>query len=295
MYPNEILPGIDLYTIFLCIAVVAAIVVYRLLADKMNIEARLQNLCIFTAVAAVVGGYASAVVFQAFYNIKKDGGFVINAQTGATFYGGLIGGAGIFLLIYFIAGGKMFPEKTHLKRFFNIADIAACSITAAHAIGRIGCLMAGCCHGMKTDAWFGIRMQHLGYKVIPTQLFEAVFLALLLVYLLARIKDKQTYCLQIYMGVYGIWRFIVEFLRGDYRGTTIVSTLTPSQLTAIIMVFAAVLLIFAQKRLQSASSKASADPTFVGNDDGYEYDEEYDYDYGEKSEDKTEDQSEKQD
>ena len=35
---------------------------------------------------------------------------------------------------------------------------------------------------------------------------------------------------------YGVWRFFIEYLRDDYRGTTLVSALTPSQLTAVIMV-----------------------------------------------------------
>ena len=96
MYPKEILPGIDLYLICMCLAVMAAIIVYRIIADKIKIEAKLQNLCIFTAVGAIIFGYFSAVLFQAFYNIKENGGeFIINSQTGATFYGGLIGGASL--------------------------------------------------------------------------------------------------------------------------------------------------------------------------------------------------------
>ena len=87
MYPYEILPGIDLYTICLCLAAISAIVIYRIMADKLKIGAKLQNLCIFTAFGAIVAGYFSAIAFQAFYNIERDGKFVINAGTGATFFG----------------------------------------------------------------------------------------------------------------------------------------------------------------------------------------------------------------
>ena len=102
---------------------------------------------------------------------------------------------------------------------------------------------------MRTDKWFGIYMMDLGYKVVPIQLFEAIFLALLCVSFLLIIKSGRTYCLQIYMIFYGAWRFAMEYLRDDYRGTTIVSFLTPSQLTAVLMILGGVALIFVQRRL----------------------------------------------
>ena len=102
MYPNELFFGIDLYTVFLAIAILSALVIFRIFADKLKLSADLQNLCIIGAGVAVVFGYFSAVLFQAFYNIRKNDGFVLNSQTGATFYGGLVGGAAMFLLIYFV-------------------------------------------------------------------------------------------------------------------------------------------------------------------------------------------------
>ena len=175
----------------------------------------------------------------------------------------------------------MFKDtQEHKARFFDIADIASCSITVAHAIGRIGCLMAGCCHGRLTDAWFGINMvmDNQPVKVVPTQLFEAIFLFALFAYLFMRIKDKQTYCLQVYMCMYGVWRFIIEYLRADYRGTTIIDILTPSQLTAIIMIIAGFLLILFQKNIQS-NVVADVEEATAGVESKATDDDEYDYDY----------------
>ena len=57
-------------------------------------------------------GYGSAVVFQqALYNMEQDGGFHITKSTGQTFYGGLIGGAVAFLLIYFGVGYPPVPGQ----------------------------------------------------------------------------------------------------------------------------------------------------------------------------------------
>jgi len=261
MFPKELIPGtgIDLYVICICIAAIAAIVSFRILADRRGLGAELQNLCLFIGAASIIVGYLSAVLFQAFYNIETVGKFEITATTGATFYGGLIGGAGFFLVLYFLLGHfRFFETGEHKTGFFTMADCACCSIVLAHGIGRLGCLFAGCCHGARTEAWFGITMQHLGYKVIPTQLFESIFLLLLFAFLLLRVLDKQTYCLPIYMVCYGIWRFLVEYLRDDYRGTTFVSFLTPSQLTAILMVVAGVLLfVFQRSMIHRAAQKES--------------------------------------
>ena len=111
MYPYDLLPGIDLYTIALALAIISALVVFRIFADRAKIVARLQNLCIISAAVAIIFGYLSAVFFQALYNIEKYGEFRIDSQTGATFYGGLIGGAAVFLLIYFVVGSRIFEES----------------------------------------------------------------------------------------------------------------------------------------------------------------------------------------
>lgn len=261
MYPNEILPGIDLYVIMLCVAAVSAIVTYRLLADRRGLRAKLQNLCLFDAVASIVGGYYFAVLFQAVYNIEKNGGFKLDASTGATFYGGLIGGATLFLSIYFIAGRIMFGKGgEHVKEFFTITNIGAACVVIAHGFGRLGCLFAGCCHGAVTDAWYGIYMRGIGQKVVPVQLFEALFLFGLFALFLVRILKNKNYNLPIYMCAYGIWRFFIEYARTDYRGSTFISFLTPSQLTAILMVVGSVAVLLLEYFVRKkADEKQSAE------------------------------------
>ena len=249
MFPYDILPGIDLYVIFLSLAAFSAIISFGRLADKAGIERSIQNLSIFTAIAAIILGYGSAVAFQALYNIARDGKFVIDNNTGATFYGGLIGGAASFIIIYFVWGYFRFDNNIYKKRFLPITEVAVASITVAHSLGRIGCLMAGCCHGKATSAWFGIKMVGLGYKVVPIQLFEAIFLIILFALFVYRIYNDQKCNLPIYMMMYGAWRFIIEYARDDYRGSTFISFLTPSQLTATIMIIAGIMLYFVMRRI----------------------------------------------
>ena len=246
MFPYEILPGtgIDLYVIFLALGVIAAIVTFSKLSEKLNFEARVHNFVLYTTIASVVLGYGSAVLFQAFYNIAEIGRFEINQSTGATFYGGLIGGASVFLAIYFGIGHFLFTDKANVKRFLDLANCAAPAIAIAHSLGRLGCLSAGCCHGSVTDKWYGIYMVALGSKVVPIQLFESLFLMGLFAFFVYRVIKGKNYNLPLYMIIYGVWRFFIEYLRTDYRGTTFVSTLTPSQLTAVFMIVGGVALAF---------------------------------------------------
>lgn len=237
MYPYDIFAGMDLYGIFLCIAAISALVSFRICADHLHLKAKLQNFCMATGLAAIVVGYFSAVLFQALYNIEKYGEFRIDTSTGATFYGGLIGGAAAFLVIYFLVGYFYFGEKRdHTKNFWHVADIGAISIAVAHGFGRIGCLMAGCCHGKVTDKWYGIYMVAAKAKVVPIQLFEAIVLFAIAAFCAYRLWQGHRDNLPLYMVVYGLWRFFIEYARTDYRGTTLVAFLTPSQLTAIFMI-----------------------------------------------------------
>lgn len=247
MYPNEIFLGLDLYSIFLCVGIFVCILAFGWLADRLYLSARLQKFCFICALFAIPLGYGSAVLFQAFYNFLDGDAFKISLNTGATFYGGLIGGAAVFLLIYFVAGYFMFSDGYHRRSFFGVTNCAAASIAVAHACGRLGCLMAGCCHGSLTDKWFGIYMHgNEGYaRYVPIQLFEALFLFLMFALFVLFVLKKKNCILPLYMIGYGAWRFFIEYARADERGQTVVSFLSPSQLIAVLMIIGGVaLLIF---------------------------------------------------
>ncbi len=249
MYPYKIITfpdgtGVTLYELFILIGVIGALVMFRILADRRQMPAKMQNLILLGAVAAFVIGYLSAVLFQAVYNALETGKFVIDGGTGATFYGGFIGGAISMLLIYFIGMRILYKEFTTAVRWLpTFANIAAVCIPLAHGFGRLGCLTAGCCHGKFTDAWYGITQWvelssgHYGWaKVVPIQLFEALFLFALAAALFVLVWKKKGFGLSCYFIGYGIWRFIIEFFRTDDRGASFIPGLTPSQVTALLLI-----------------------------------------------------------
>ena len=113
--------------------------------------------------------------------------------------------------------------------------IAPICITIAHGIGRIGCFLAGCCYGVQTDSWIGIDFPNDGLgKVVPTQLIEAIFLFLLTgILVILLLVKKFRYNFLVYLGAYSVFRFILEFFRGDERGVAF--ALSPSQVWCILI------------------------------------------------------------
>ena len=219
---------------------------------KCGYSSTASDTIIIIGILAILIGLLSAVLFQAFYDYlaNPSAGFKLNG--GMTFLGGLIGGIVSFIGIYFIF---VYGINPHLKdgNFFKanmnkgiwfLVRIAPISITIAHAFGRIGCLFAGCCHGHVTTEWYGIWNASVNAKTVPIPLYESIFLFTLsavMIVLLFKFHSKDT--MAIYLVSYGIWRFIIEFFRDDYRGDFIPG-LSPSQFWSIIMVIAGVAVFF---------------------------------------------------
>ena len=246
MYPYDLIFGLGLYELLAAGGIFCAMVMFRHLSEQRGLSVRLHNFVLADAVLTVVGGYFSAVFLQACYNFLADGTFRLNADTGSTFLGGLLGGILLFLTVYFAAGHFYFPDGQHLRSFPLVADLFAVCLPAAHGFGRLGCLMAGCCHGHPAE--WGLYHANLGERVIPVQLFEALFLAGLCAFLWHSTAKRRGTGLALYLCGYGVWRFFAEFLRADDRGATLVEFLSPSQLTSVLLIAAGLVILFIRKR-----------------------------------------------
>ena len=172
---------------------------------------------------------------------------VIDIGTGLTFLGGLIGGVAAFLVIYF------WKRKYFKSKIMDILSIAPCCITVAHAFGRLGCFCAGCCYGIESGTWLDMSFpiwsdswEIIGYhKHLPTQLYESIFLFIIFgVMSFMLLKKDFKYNMPVYLVSYGVWRFLIEFIRGDERGSFI-GNISPSQFWSIIMALIGIGLIFA--------------------------------------------------
>lgn len=253
MYPNELFNifglSIDLYLICFLVGVIACLVFTILAMKKTGYSSTARDTIIMIGIFAIIIGLLSASLFQAIYNLAAGKGFTFE---GMTFIGGLIGGVISFVGIYFLYVYVINPrlkEKSFFKADMNkgiwyLLRIAPISITIAHGFGRIGCLFAGCCHGKVTDEWYGIWNAEVGAKTVPIPLYEAVFLfvlSALMIILLFRLDFK--YNMTLYLISYGIWRFVIEYFRADYRGDFIPG-LSPSQFWSIVMVIGGIAIFF---------------------------------------------------
>jgi len=137
-------------------------------------------------------------------------------------------------------------------------DIVGASGTLVHGFGKIGCLLAGCCHGKICDPKWGIVYNHpkthadpAGVPLYPTQVLDAaLILGLFLV--IARLHNNKRFDGQLfllYAIVYAIGRFITEFLRGDEeRGFLFGGLLSYSQLIAILVLGVSLFFYFRLRR-----------------------------------------------
>ena len=165
---------------------------------------------------------------------------------GLVFYGGLIG-ASLAGIIYLRA--KKLP-------LWKLADILAPSIALGHAIGRIGCLMNGCCYGRACELPWAIRFpaDHETHHapVHPTQIYESLLnfaLYAALAWLFRRKKfDGQVFA--AYLVCYALLRACVESFRGDYPVYYLGGMVTPAQLVSVGILAVGLLLFWKLPRRQ---------------------------------------------
>ena len=165
-------------------------------------------------------------------------------EGGLVFYGGWFGGM-VALLLF--ARAKKEP-------LLPLADFTISAIPLAHAVGRVGCFLNGCCYGCPTDVRWGVFLE--GAVRHPTQLYEALLNLAVYALMWTAITRKPRHgtLVALYLVSYPVGRFIIEFFRGDPRIRF--TGLTLAQLTSLAMITAGVAL---WTRLRRNPSPAAAE------------------------------------
>ena len=202
------------------------------------------NLVIGIIIASVVGGKA----FLYFENpsMFNQNPMALISNSGFVFFGSLIFSLGV---VYF------FIRKYKLA-VWPFLDIIAITTLIVHFFGRIGCFLAGCCHGLPHDGVFSVvfvnsqcAAEPLNTPLYPTQLFSAFMLLSILLVLLV-IKKVQRFDGQLfllYLMLYAIGRSIIEEFRGDEeRGFVFDGFLSHSQVIALLLFIAALFFYFSK-------------------------------------------------
>lgn len=237
-----------MYSMMVALGILAFFIAYYVIVERVEKVDRFNSnrLLFVSALGVVVLGVSAFILNSLFHTIEK-GEITIG---GITWLGGV---AGAFPFMIF-AIHKFVPcAKGNAVEYFSML---VPGLVLGHAFGRIGCFCAGCCFGARTDGPFGISfpagseaaklypggLNGTSLPVYPTQLFEAGFELVLAIVLFVFYKKLKKHNVEIYLIAYGIFRFLMEFLRGDDRGATKI-WFTPSQLICVLMLIAATLLI----------------------------------------------------
>ncbi len=137
--------------------------------------------------------------------------------------------------------------KRHNLPLWKYVDIFTPAIPLGHFIGRMGCFMAGCCHGREAPAgsWYSVIFPNDphsfapgGVPLYPTQLMDglgelAIFVALLL---FRKHKSFNGQLMAIYMFSYAVVRFIVELFRQSDNRTLLFGWFSMAQLVSVLMI-----------------------------------------------------------
>ena len=163
-------------------------------------------------------------------------------QGGLVFSGGLIA----------VAAAMTWYLRRHHLSFWATGDLWAPALALGQGIGRLGCLMAGCCYGRPTDLPWGIIFSHphslapQNIPLHPTQLYSslglfAIFFSLLFLHHKRRFQGQVFVW---YLILHSTFRLFVERLRGDERGLVPGTEMTLTQLVATIVLILAVIALF---------------------------------------------------
>lgn len=168
-------------------------------------------------------------------------------RMGLTFTGWLLGVL-VFLFIYgrFTSFGWFFLFNMFLP-----------IIALAQGIGRIGCFLGGCCYG-RVCSWGvcypkgSMAYERLGeVTVFPVQLIEAIWLVVLFAICL---KVVFHYRACVYLFGVSLVRFIMEFFRGDMRGSIFgCEFISPQQWMSVVFALIGVALLFVARKKKNDS------------------------------------------
>ncbi len=123
-------------------------------------------------------------------------------------------------VLFGLAGGYLGVElaKAVAGVQAKTGDSFAVPVAVAIGIGRLACLVAGCCYGVPTAMPWGVDFGD-GIRRHPTQFYEMIFhfTAALILLLLERRNLFPTQRFKLYLLAYCLYRFLSEFLRPEIR------------------------------------------------------------------------------
>ncbi len=196
------------YGLMLAIGFLAATAVAERQAQAAGLDpARIQTLGLVALAAGLLGARIGYVLLNLPLFLGHLSEIFRVDHGGLVFYAGFAAG---------IIAGILYVRKAKLPLGVTL-DLMIPSVVLAHAFGRVGCFLNGCCYGKPTTLPWGVVFPGDTFARHPTQLYEAAALVAIFFFLrrVARRSVPPGTVVLIYGLAYGTWRFFIEFFRGD--------------------------------------------------------------------------------
>ncbi|MFH1191559.1 MAG: prolipoprotein diacylglyceryl transferase [Candidatus Omnitrophota bacterium] len=172
--------------------------------EQMSSE-QVFNLLFYVFIFGIIGSRLFYVLINFRFYLQYPLEIIMLQHGGMAWFGGLVFGS---------SAAALFIKK-HKMNLLRSLDLLVPFVALGQAIGRIGCLLNGCCFGRESE--FGLYFKAFDQILIPTQLYSS--LLMLLIFVILRFKqDRKHWPGEIFCGylfLYSLKRFFIEFLRND--------------------------------------------------------------------------------
>ena len=251
MFPDLISIGpftIHTYGFFVAVGFAVGILTAVKVGKTQGVPSQqVMDMAFVMIVWAIIGSRLFYVIINFSYYKTHPLDIIKIWQGGLVFSGGLVA----------TAAAMWWYLRRHRLAFWSTGDLWAPSLALGQAIGRFGCLMAGCCYGRPTGSSWGVMFTHpqslapLNIPLYPTQMFEAVsgFAVFLALIFLHGKKKFEGQVFLWYLILHSTARLFVERFRGDERGLIPGTEMSATQLLAtLILVGSVVVLLILRSR-----------------------------------------------
>jgi len=230
------------YGVLLALAVVVALWTTKLRADRSGLDGtRVADFALWSVIWALVGAKTLLVIVEFRRYVANPEELLGLIRAGGVFLGGFLAA---------LAAAAVLLRRYELP-WLPTLDVIVPSLALGQALGRVGCLTAGCCWGKACTLPWAITYTDpvaranvgtpLHVQLHPFPAYAAIFdLGLYLA--LAALHRRRPVAGRVfasYLVLYGVGRFLLEWTRGDAsRGFVFNGALSTSQLIALMMVAA---------------------------------------------------------
>ncbi len=231
------------YGFMILLGVVAAYFFVWTRRKELNLNHdKISELFIWAFIGVFVGGKLFFYFEDIGLYLREPAKMFRNIGSGFVFYGSFL--VTVPLLLWRFRKMKL-PVMPML-------DVIAIAGALVHGFGKVGCLLAGCCHGKVCESGWGITFTNprssaepLNTPLYPTQIYDALMIFSIVGIMLFFYSRKKFHgqLMLLYAVIYGVGRTITEIYRGDEaRGYIIDGILTHSQFIAIFVLIGSVIL-----------------------------------------------------